>query len=462
MNDTVARYKSFAGALLREPDNPEHLINQFALLINDGDRANSKHYLHLAQRAYNAAPNDINAVFSYGSALQRAGKFASAKDVYRWCVDHAPEEWLTRSLHHLGVGGQRHQLGALSVLLGVLLPGGGLLHTHIASCALFSAISGSTIATTAMLGSLLLPQMLQRNYEPKTAMGPILAIGGVDILIPPSGLAVLLGSLAGISISGLLVGGIVPGLILSALFIGYVLIRCWLNPALAPQYDDGKPQAGNPWLRLVVTILPLIGVFAIVVISMTGGWATPTESSALGAVATVLLAACYRCLTPQNLWKSLLGTVSISGSLLFIIVGATTFAQLLSFSGATAGLVAVIESSQFSQTTILIGMLGILLILGFFIDQTSIMMITLPFYMPLLRNMGVDLIWFGILYLLCMQIGLLTPPFGLLLFVLKGVAPPGISIGMIYRAALPYVWLTMLMMALIFAIPMIVTAFVPG
>ena len=326
----------------------------------------------------------------------------------------------------------------------------------------FSAISGSTIATTAMLGSLLLPQMLQRNYEPRTAMGPILAIGGVDILIPPSGLAVLLGSLAGISISVLLVGGIVPGLILSALFIGYVLIRCWLDPALAPQYDDGKRPEGNPWLNLAVTILPLIGVFAIVVISMTGGWATPTESSALGAVATVLLAACYRCLSWQGLWKSLMGTVSISGSLLFIIVGATTFAQLLSFSGATAGLVAVIESSQLGQTTILIGMLAILLILGFFIDQTSIMMITLPFYMPLLRNMGVDLIWFGILYLLCMQIGLLTPPFGLLLFVLKGVAPPGITIGMIYRAALPYVWLTMLMMALIFVIPAIVTAFAPG
>jgi tripartite ATP-independent transporter DctM subunit len=327
---------------------------------------------------------------------------------------------------------------------------------------IFSAISGSTIATTAMLGSLLLPQMLQRNYEPKTAMGPILAIGGVDILIPPSGLAVLLGSLAGISISGLLVGGIVPGLILSALFIGYVLIRCWLNPALAPSYDDELPQAERPWLNLAVTVIPLIGVFAIVVVSMTGGWATPTESSALGAVATVLVAACYGCLTRQNLWKSLLGTVSISGSLLFIIVGATTFAQLLSFSGATAGLVAQVESSNFSQVTILIGMLGVLLILGFFIDQTSIMMITLPFYMPLLRNMGIDLIWFGILYLLCMQIGLLTPPFGLLLFVLKGVAPPGISIGTIYRAAIPYVWLTMLMMALIFMIPAIVTAFVPG
>jgi tripartite ATP-independent transporter DctM subunit len=327
---------------------------------------------------------------------------------------------------------------------------------------IFSAISGSTIATTAMLGSLLLPQMLERKYEPSTAMGPILAIGGVDILIPPSGLAVLLGSLAGVSISGLLIGGIVPGLILSALFIGYVLLRCWLNPSLAPAFDDGKLQARHPWLNLLVTVVPLIAVFAIVVVSMTQGWATPTESSALGALATILLAACYRTLTPQNLWKSMLGTASISGSLLFIIVGATTFAQLLSFSGATAGLVAVIESSQLGQTTILIGMLAILLLLGFFIDQTSIMMITLPFYMPLVRSFGVDLVWFGILYLLCMQIGLLTPPFGLLLFVLKGVAPPGITIGTIYRAAIPYVWLTLLMMALIFVIPGIVTTFVPG
>ncbi|MGN6463065.1 MAG: TRAP transporter large permease [Pseudolabrys sp.] len=325
---------------------------------------------------------------------------------------------------------------------------------------IFSAISGSTIATTAMLGSLLLPQMLQRNYEPKTAMGPILAIGGVDILIPPSGLAVLLGSLAGISISGLLVGGIVPGLILSALFIGYVVLRCWLNPALAPIYEDEYAPKRHPWINLIITVVPLIGVFAIVVVSMTSGWATPTESSALGALATVILALCYGSLTRENLWKSLMGTISISGALLFIIVGATTFAQLLSFSGATAGLVAVIESSGLQPTVVLIGMLAILLILGFFIDQTSIMMITLPFYMPLLRGMGVDLVWFGILYLLCMQIGLLTPPFGLLLFVLKGVAPRGITVGMIYRAAIPYVWLTMLMMALIFIFPSIVTAFV--
>src|ERR1043165_4924238 len=172
----------------------------------------------------------------------------------------------------------------------------------------FSAISGSTIATTALLGSLMLPTMLDRGYDKRLAMGPIMGIGGVDMLIPPSALAVLLGSLAGISISGLLIGGIVPGLILSALFIGYVLIRCWLNPALAPGYDEAAPPADHPWFNLCITILPLIGVFAIVVVSMTGGWATPTESSALGAVATVLLAACYRWLTWQTLWKSLMGT----------------------------------------------------------------------------------------------------------------------------------------------------------
>jgi tripartite ATP-independent transporter DctM subunit len=326
---------------------------------------------------------------------------------------------------------------------------------------IFSAISGSTIATTAMLGSLLLPQMLARGYDPKTAMGPTLAIGGVDILIPPSGLAVLLGSLGGISITGLLVGGIVPGLILAGLFIAYVVLRCWINPELAPVSDNEGVQLDRPWLNFVVTVAPLILIFAVVVVSMTQGWATPTESSALGALGTIILAVCYGALTPQNLWKSFLGTVSISGALLFIIVGATTFAQLLSFSGATAGLVALIEGAQLTPNVVMIGMLGILILLGFFIDQTSIMMITLPFYMPLLRAMGVDLVWFGILYLLCMQIGLLTPPFGLLLFVLKGVAPPHITISMVYRAAIPYVWLTMLMMVLIFLFPQIVTSFVP-
>ncbi len=326
----------------------------------------------------------------------------------------------------------------------------------------FSAISGSTIATTAMLGSLLLPQMLRRGYEPKTAMGPMLAIGGVDILIPPSALAVLLGSLAGISIPGLLIGGIVPGLLLSALFIAYVLIRCTLNPDLAP-VDDEPAASGESAVWLLVTrVMPLIAIFAVVVVSIVAGWATPTEASALGALATILVSAVYGGLTGQTLFRAFKGTLAISGAILFILVGATNFSQLLSFSGATASLVALVEGADLSPTVVLIGMLGILLFLGCFIDQTSIMMITLPFYMPIVNSLGVDLVWFGILYLLCMQIGLLTPPFGLLLFVLKGVAPASVTINQVFWAAMPYLWLTLLMMVAIFIYPPLVTTFVPS
>ena len=185
------------------------------------------------------------------------------------------------------------------------------------------------------------------------------------------------------------------------------------------------------------------------------------QASAIGALATIVVAGIYGGLSWASLVRSFQGTLAISGAVLFILVGATNFSQLLSFSGATAGLVALIEGASLPQWVVLAGMLLILLFLGCFIDQTSIMMITLPFYMPIIRSMGVDQVWFGIMYLICMQIGLLTPPFGLLLFVLKGVAPPGVTIGMIYRAAMPYLWLTFLMLLLIFLFPPIVTAFVP-
>ena len=339
---------------------------------------------------------------------------------------------------------------------------GRLAIVTVVAGTVFSAISGSTIATTAMLGSLLLPQMLNRGYERRTAMGPILAIGGVDILIPPSALAVLLGSLAGISISGLLIAGIVPGIVLSLLFVGYILVRCTLNPALAPKQEPLTEGQGTTLLPLLTHVLPLIGIFAVVVFSMTAGWATPTESSALGAVATFAVAALYRSLSWAAIKKSFLGTLAISGAVMFILVGATNFSQLLSFSGATSGLVNAVQGMGLGTSALLICMLAVLIFLGCFIDQTSIMMITLPFYMPIVRQLGIDPIWFGILYLLCMQIGLLMPPFGLLLFVLKGVAPPGITIGDIYRAAIPYVWLTVALMVLIFIFPEIVTTFAGG
>jgi len=326
----------------------------------------------------------------------------------------------------------------------------------------FSAISGSTIATTALLGSLMLPTMLERGYDKRLAMGPIMGIGGVDMLIPPSALAVLLGSLAGISISGILIGGIVPGLILSVLFIGYIILRAWMDPSLAPEEAlvEG-PRGVKRWAPFLVHVLPLVLIFGMVVGAMTAGWATPTEAAALGASGTIVAAMLYRSLTWAALMKALTGTVAVSGIILFIIIGATTFSQVLSFSGATNGIVGLVSAQGLSATVIVIGMMLILLFLGCFVDQVSMMLITLPFFMPLVTQLGVEPIWFGVLFLICMQLGLLTPPFGLLLFTMKGVAPPSITMNDVFQAALPYVWFGLAVLMLVFFCPPLAT-WLPG
>src|SRR5713226_2727314 len=339
---------------------------------------------------------------------------------------------------------------------------GRLAVIAIVAGTVFSAISGSTIATTALLGSLMLPTMLARGYDPRMAMGPIMGIGGVDMLIPPSALTVLLGSLAGISIAGLLIGGIVPGLILSVLYVGYIIARATINPALAPdeQVEEGPPGAAR-WLPFMTHVVPLVLIFGLVIGAMTGGFATPTEAAAIGAAGTIAAAAIYRSLTLANLMKALTGTVAVSGTILFIILGATTFSQVLSFSGATNGIVALISGQGLSATTVVIGMMLILLFLGCFVDQVSMMLITLPFFMPLVQRLDIEPIWFGVLFLICMQLGLLTPPFGLLLFTMKGVAPPSITMSQVYAASLPYILFGLIVLVAIFFFPPIAT-WLPG
>ncbi len=335
---------------------------------------------------------------------------------------------------------------------------GRLAVIAIVAGTVFSAISGSTIATTALLGSLMLPTMLARGYDPRMAMGPIMGIGGVDMLIPPSALTVLLGSLASISISGLLIGGIVPGLILSVMYVGYIIARATMNPALAPNepLEDG-PKGLARWVPFVTHVIPLVLIFGLVIGAMTRGWATPTEAAALGAAGTIVAAAAYRSLTFGNLMKALTGTVAVSGTILFIIVGATTFAQVLSFSGVVNGLLGQITGLGLSVNAVVIAMLLILLFLGCFVDQVSMMLITLPFFMPLMQRYGIEPIWFGVLFLICMQLGLLTPPFGLLLFTMKGVAPKSITMNQVYMASLPYIAMSLLILVLIFFVPAVAT-----
>jgi len=321
----------------------------------------------------------------------------------------------------------------------------------------FSAISGSTIATTAMLGSLMLPVMLARGYHPTLATGPIMAIGAVDMLIPPSALTVLLGSLSGISISKLLVGGIVPGLILSAVFVGYIVLRVKLDPGLAPR---GAIEEHRGWRRFqpfLQYVLPLVSIFVVVVGAMIAGWATPTECAALGAFATLFLALLYRALSFDNLVKALRGTAGISGMILFIIVGATTFSQILSFSGASNGLAQAITSFGLPPLAVVAGMMLFLIFLGIFVEQVSMMMITLPIFMPIVQQMGVDPVWFGVMFLICMQLGLLMPPHGLLLMTMKGVAPPQVTMMHIFRAVTPFLLISLAVLVLVFFAPPLAT-----
>ena len=325
----------------------------------------------------------------------------------------------------------------------------------------FSAISGSTIATTAMLGSLMLPVMLSRGYHPTIATGPIMAIGAVDMLIPPSALTVLLGSLSGISISKLLVGGIVPGLILSAIFVAYIVMRVRMNPELAPKTAFDEYRGWRRFQPFLQYVLPLVSIFVIVVGAMIAGWATPTECAALGALATIVLAFLYKSLSIKNLIQSLRGTAGISGMILFIIVGATTFSQILSFSGASNGLAQLITGFGLPPLAVIAGMMLFLIFLGVFVEQVSMMMITLPIFMPVVQQMGIDLVWFGVMFLICMQLGLLMPPHGLLLMTMKGVAPPQVTMLHIFRAVMPFLLISVVVLALVFLVPAVAT-WLPG
>jgi tripartite ATP-independent transporter DctM subunit len=327
----------------------------------------------------------------------------------------------------------------------------------------FSALSGSTIATTAMLGQSLLPDMLRRGYHPSMAMGPIMAIGGVDMLIPPSALTVLLATLASgvsrdkVSVADLLIAGILPGLIMSTVFIGWIVVRCWMRPDLAPSEPPKAMTMRERWVPFFVHVVPLSLIFVVVMGSMLAGWASPTDSAALGCMATVVLALLYRALTWKVLVESLKSTAVVTTMIFFIIAASTTFAQILAFSGATDGALAEIAKLEMTPLLAVFVMVGILLVLGCFMDQISMMLLTFPFFMPLANALQLDLVWLGVILLISLQIGLLTPPFGLLLFVMKGVAPPQITMRQVWGAAFPYSVMVFCVLLLVIFVPSVAT-----
>ncbi|MDX2143863.1 MAG: TRAP transporter large permease [Rhodospirillaceae bacterium] len=361
-------------------------------------------------------------------------------------------------LFHTGLANR--VFDALDLLFG-RIPG-RLCYLTLAGGTAFAALSGSSVANAAMLGSLLGPEMQRRGYAPRLILGPIMGVGGLAIIIPPSALAVLLGSLAKVDIGALLIAGILPGLLLAVLYVYVVWIDIRRNPDAAPIYDIDLP----PWpVRLkavAVNVLPMGLVVFCVVGLIILGVATPSESAALGAAAVVVLAACYRRLSWASITAAFASSVSVTGMLFVIIFASAAFSQLLAFSGASSVVVQAAVGWDAGATTKFLLVVAVLLALGMFLDQISILLITVPFIFPVMKALGFDPIWFGVVVMIAMEMSLLTPPFGLLLFLMLGVARAspqlaGTTMTDVVKAAVPYLICNMAVIGILMLWPGLAT-----
>lgn len=352
---------------------------------------------------------------------------------------------------HTGLGAR--MFNAIDRLLG-RLPG-RLSYVTVLGGTGFSTLSGSSMGSTALLGSLMVPEMNRRGYKSHMSIGPILGTGGLAIIIPPSALAVLLATLAQIDVGALLIAGVIPGLILACLYIGTIWLQTRIDPDAAPAYDVPPMSFGEKALLLMRDVVPMVGVMVVIVALMINGFVTPSEAAAFGALGVLILAAVFRCLTWDALRRSINGALRVTLMAYLIVFGSATFSQLLAFSGASRGLVSWATSFELAPLAMLLVMFAVLLLLGMFMEQISMMLLTVPIFFPLAQTLGFDPVWFGLIMLLALEISFTTPPFGLLLFVMKGVSPPGTTMREIYTSAFPFIGCSLLLVALLIAFPKI-------
>jgi tripartite ATP-independent transporter DctM subunit len=343
-----------------------------------------------------------------------------------------------------------HWIGRVPGRLSLSAVGGGTL---------FGALSGASMASVAMLGSTLVPEMAKRDYKPTMSVGAILAGGGLAVLIPPSALGVLLGAMAKVSIAKLLLAGILPGLLLASIYFAYFALRAKLQPDQAPPYV-APPTSYREKLNALLSVSPLLSLIVVVTGFIFLGIATPSESAAMGVVATLVLAAGYRCLTWTAVKAALISTMTTTSMMLLVIVGSSGFSQLLAATGTTSALVTMVGNLDLAPIMMVIVMQLIVLLLGCFIDTISIMLVSIPVFMPIVAVLGIDPIWFSILILVQLELAGITPPFGVLLFVMKGVQQH-LKVSEIYRAALPIVLIQFLLIAILMVFPGIVS-FLPN
>lgn len=335
---------------------------------------------------------------------------------------------------------------------------GGLLQTNVAGCAMFSAISGSSVATAAAIGSIALPQLEQRNYDERLATGTVIAGGTLGILIPPSIAFIIYGMFTDTSISKLFMAGVIPGLLLVLLFMVYVGIRCLIQPSLAPK-GDYDAREGLPYRQIVADLVPFLSLILLVMGSLYLGFATPTEAAGVGACLAFVVSKIWGTLDWARFRLALSKTVHVSATILFIVYAAYLFSYAVGMVGLTDELAAVLESWSLSTFELLLVIILMYTVLGMLMDSIGMMVITVPVLAPILMTYGIDLIWFGVLLVVLIELGQITPPAGLNLFVVRSISRS--SLMDIIWGALPFCLLLYVLIALLIAFPEL-ALWIPG
>lgn len=325
---------------------------------------------------------------------------------------------------------------------------------------LMGTFTGSSMAATSMLSTALVPEMKKKGYSTEMALGSICGAGGLAMMIPPSSLAVTIATIAGASVSKILIGAIIPGFLMGAGYIIYIVGRATLRPQDAPPYTRDKIPMGERLKYTAINILPM----AIIIFSVTGvillGLATPSEAAACGVVASILITTIQRTLSVEKLVAALLNTVKTSAMLLSIMLGSSVFSSLLSFSGATRNLTLWVAGLDIHPKLIVLAFLFVVFVLGCFMETNSIMMICIPIFVPVVQALGFDVVWFLLLLMVGCEMAESTPPFGVLLYLLKGLFPEE-KMETIIKSAVPYLCADAVAMFLMFFFPAVVL-WLPG
>ncbi len=334
---------------------------------------------------------------------------------------------------------------------------GGLAIGTLGICAIFAAMTGISGAAVVTMGAIALPSMLERKYDKRMVLGCINTGGGWGILIPPSILMILYSLITGVSVGKMFAAGVLPGVMLVIITVAYIVIRCYFQPELGPALPKEERANWPEKLQaLKAVILPML-----IVISVWGsimvGIATPTEAAAVGVLGVLISAALYRKLTWGMLRESALRTFKLTGMIMWILFAAHAFSAAYQSMGAQELIEGLITAIPGGPWGIIIGMMVIIFLRAMVLDPVGIMLITLPVFLPVVDSLGFDPIWFGILFVINMEIGYMTPPFGFNLFYLKGIVPPGITMKDIYVSVIPFVLLEILGIALIMIFPQIAT-----